>query len=488
MLFNSFEFLLFFPFVTALFFILPHKFRWQLLLVASCFFYMFFKPEYILILFGTIIIDYIAGIRIHNAKTRAASRRWLIASIIANVGVLVFFKYYNFINTNITGIATWFGCKNHIPVLDIVLPIGLSFHTFQAMSYTIEVYRKNQQPERHLGIYALYVMFYPQLVAGPIERPQNILHQFYVKQQFSYENMAAGLRLIGWGMFKKVFIADRLSVYVGAVFDHPANHHGIQMLIAMLFFSVQIYCDFSGYSDIAIGCARCMGFNLMENFNKPYFSTGIAQFWTRWHISLSTWFRDYLYIPLGGNREGQFKLLRNILIVFLISGVWHGANWTYVVWGGLHGLFLIIGNVWNKVVKVNPLQESWLRNSIRMLFTLILVTFAWTFFRATSLHDAWYICAHSFDNFFVDVKHIITNENLLRTNLLYINLGSARFFLSVLSILFLFAMEKISGKDTVMTYIAGRNKIIRWSFYFLIVYATLLASESGQNQFIYFQF
>jgi len=297
MLFNSPEFLLFFCIVTTLFFLLPHKFRWILLLLASCFFYMFFKAVYILILGFTIIIDYYAGIKIEAADQPKTKKNYLVLSLIANIGILAVFKYYNFINDNISGLYNLLGYKNPIPYLKTLLPIGLSFHTFQAMSYTIEVYRGNQKAEKHFGIYALYVMFYPQLVAGPIERPQNILHQFHEKKYFDYERVLSGLRMMLLGFFKKIVIADRLSVYVDSVYGDVGHANFITVFIAIVFFSVQIYCDFSGYSDIAIGAAKVMGYDLMTNFNIPFISKNVTEFWRRWHISLSTWFNDYLFTP-----------------------------------------------------------------------------------------------------------------------------------------------------------------------------------------------
>lgn len=326
MLFNSLEFALFFPIVTILFFMLPHKFRWLLLLLASCFFYMFFKPIYILILILTIVIDYYAGLWIAKTEDKRKRKRLLLLSIIANVGVLVVFKYYNFLVDNINVVMNTLHTTGKIPMLNIILPIGLSFHTFQAMSYTIEVYKGNQKAEKHFGIYALYVMFYPQLVAGPIERPQNVLHQFHEVKKFNYENFRSGLILMAWGFFKKCVIADRLSMFVSEVYGNVNEHHGIPVMIATAFFALQIFCDFSGYSDIAIGSARCMGYDLMTNFDRPYLSTSISEFWRRWHISLSTWFRDYVYIPLGGNRVSKTRWYLNLVIVFTVSGIWHGAN------------------------------------------------------------------------------------------------------------------------------------------------------------------
>ena len=279
--------------------------------------------------------------------------------------------------------------------------MGLSFHTFQAMSYTIEVYRGRQKAERHFGIYALYVMFYPQLVAGPIERPQNLIHQFYEEHRFDYDRVVSGLQLIAWGLFKKVVVADRLAKVVNVVYAGPSQYGGPPLVIATVFFAFQIFCDFSGYSDIAIGSARVMGFTLMNNFNRPYHSQSIAEFWRRWHISLSTWFRDYVYIPLGGNRLSVPRWYANILVVFLVSGLWHGARWTYVIWGALHGIFLIVGAVTEKfrariTAAIGLGRHPFFHNPLRVLFTFALVNLGWIFFRASSVRDAWQILTRLF--------------------------------------------------------------------------------------------
>ncbi len=387
MLFNSVEFLFFFPVVTALYFVLPHRVRWMLLLVASCVFYAAFIPSYLLVLGFTIVIDYAAGLLIARCQGRQRTMM-LFVSIAANVGVLGFFKYYNFFVQNVEGVLHAIGIASPtLPGIQFVLPIGLSFHTFQAMSYTIEVYRGKQKPERHLGIYALYVMFYPQLVAGPIERPQNMLHQFREIHTFNGERFADGLRLMLWGLFKKVVIADRLAVFVNGVYRDPSAFDWVNLALAIVFFSVQIYCDFSGYSDIALGAARCMGFTLMTNFDRPYFATNIRAFWGRWHISLSTWFRDYVYIPLGGGRTTRAKVLRNIAIVFMVSGLWHGANWTFVVWGALHALFMI-GYVLYRERVPAPLNAPLWRRAAGGVATFALVSLAWVFFRSDSINSA----------------------------------------------------------------------------------------------------
>jgi alginate O-acetyltransferase complex protein AlgI len=385
MLFNSFEFLLFFPVVTILYFLLPHRWRWLHLLIASCVFYMALIPVYILILVFTIVIDYFAGIYIERSK---GTRRklFLVYSIVANLGVLAFFKYYDFFIDNVNRLLN-LEESNQLPFLNILLPVGLSFHTFQAMSYTIEVYRGNQKAERHFGIYALYVLFYPQLVAGPIERPQNLLWQFRSHHSFDMTRIYEGLRLMLWGLFKKVVIADRLALYVNSVYSNPEDWPGSNLAVATVFFAIQIYCDFSGYSDMAIGSAKVMGFKLMTNFNRPYFAKNIQEFWKRWHISLSTWFRDYLYIPMGGSRESRLRTYQNIAVVFIISGFWHGANWTFVIWGAIHAV-LIIGYMLYKRYIGKKDSSGWLANMLSILLTFFVVCIAWVFFRAENVQDA----------------------------------------------------------------------------------------------------
>lgn len=393
MLFNSFEFLLFFPIVTLFFYVIPHKYRWVLLLAASCYFYMAFVPIYIFILFFTIIIDYYAGNLIE--KTEQKNKRiFLILSIVANVGVLAFFKYYNFLGVNFNYLCSFIHVDAKIPLLDIILPIGLSFHTFQAMSYTIEVYRGNQKAERHLGVYALYVMFYPQLVAGPIERPQNLLHQFHEKKTFDYENIKVGLRQMLWGFYKKVVVADRFSIIVNDIFNNYHHSSGITLAIGAVLFTFQIYCDFSGYSDIAIGSARVMGYQLMTNFNHPFISKSITELWRRWHISLSTWFYDYLYNPIVTSLRdwGKFSIIFASIFTFLISGIWHGAGWKFAIWGLLHGIALSYEFLTKKArKKIFNLIPTWLGSSISLLLTFSYYAFSEIFFRARNVREAFYI-------------------------------------------------------------------------------------------------
>lgn len=399
MLFNSLHFLLFFVFTTLAYYSLPLRGRWILLLLASCYFYMAFIPVYLLILGLVIGIDYVAGLYIERSQGHKR-KLLLIISLIANVGLLAFFKYYDFFHEQITLLLGSVGVTHSVPVLGklipgIVLPIGLSFHTFQSISYTIEVYRGNQKAEHNLGVYALYVLFYPQLVAGPIERPQNILPQFHAFQPFDWTRVRYGLLLMAGGFVKKVVIADRMALVVDPAFQQVDTANGSTLLLAAVFYSIQIYCDFSGYTDIAIGAGQVLGIRMMKNFDTPYLSASIAEFWRRWHISLSSWFRDYVYIPLGGNRGSTTRTYLNTLAVFGLSGLWHGANWKFIIWGLLHGLYLIIGQMWSRR-QPEAIREVGQKSQVNglalhrmnQLLTFGLVTLTWVFFRAASTSDA----------------------------------------------------------------------------------------------------
>lgn len=477
MLFNSLEFFIFFPIVTLIYFLLPHRFRWSWLLLASCYFYMRFIPIYILILFFTIAVDYIAGLFIE--KARGPKRRlFLIFSIIANIGVLAVFKYFNFMNANLAGLAKVLDWNYPIEPLAIILPIGLSFHTFQSLSYTIEVYFGRQKAEKNPGIFALYVMFYPQLVAGPIERPQNLLHQFREKHHFEYKRVTDGLKLMAWGLFKKVVIADRLAVVVNHVYGHPRDLKG-GLLIATVCFAYQIYCDFSGYSDIAIGAAQVMGFRLMTNFRRPYFSKSIAEFWKRWHISLSSWFRDYLYIPLGGNRVPIPRWYFNLFFTFLISGLWHGANWTFIIWGALHGTYLVSSllteRIRAKIVSAAALDQTPRLHRLTQTFvTFALVSFAWIFFRANTLSDAYYISTHllSFD----------------ASHLGQLGLSREDWLVVLLAIVVMEIVHLKQRHRGIREQLAYKPAWIRWAAYYALMLACLIFGVFTASQFIYFQF
>jgi len=473
MLFNSIAFAFFFIIVTSLYFLLPQKHRWKLLLASSCYFYMAFVPIYIVILGFTIVVDYYAGIYIEKSEGRRR-KLFLICSLIANIGVLAIFKYYNFLNDNLTALLSSFGNTNPVPYLKILLPIGLSFHTFQAMSYTIEVYRGSQKAERHFGIYALYVMFYPQLVAGPIERPQNMLHQFYEKHEFEVSRVVDGLKQMLWGFFKKIVVADRLALYVDAVYNNPHQHSGASIIMATIFFSFQIYCDFSAYSDIALGSAKVMGITLMKNFTRPYFARNIQEFWSRWHISLSTWFRDYLYIPLGGNRVSKVKWYRNIFIVFLISGLWHGANWTYIIWGGLHGVYQVVESIGK--ARLKPIKNEGLRrvsNFFKIIANFVLVGIAWVFFRANTVNDAFYMIKSMF---------------ILKPGKLFLGEPPTIIGYALLAVFLLLAIEIGQEYFTGIKVVNNSRPAIRYAGYFFLIICILLIGVLNGGQFIYFQF
>lgn len=384
MLFNSAAFLLFFPVVVILYYLCPHRWRWALLLLASYYFYMSWNPWYILLIVSSTLIDFIAGGQMSRLPDKRKRLPWLLLSLGANLGMLFFFKYYNFFIDNINASLDvgW-------SYSDFLLPVGISFYTFQTLSYSIDIYQGKLQREKHLGRFALFVSFFPQLVAGPIERAKNLLPQLREKVVCRYENFSAGGQRIIWGFFKKVVIADNIAFVVDEIYGAPESYSSVGLLLASYLFAVQIYCDFSGYSDIAIGTARILGIDLMKNFRTPYWATSVREFWSRWHISLSTWFRDYVYIPLGGNQRGYRRMLINLIIVFVVSGFWHGANWTFLIWGAIHGLLLIIERLlgWGKRRE----SQGRIIKVVRAFILFQLVTLAWVFFRAENISEAGFI-------------------------------------------------------------------------------------------------
>jgi len=453
MLFNSWAFLIFFPVTTIIYYLLPQKLQTVFLLLASCFFYMAYKPIYILVIIYLILVDYTAGILIE--KTKSNKKKWLlIASLFVNVGTLIFFKYSLFL-----GLPTpW----------NFLLPLGLSFHTFQSMSYTIEVYKGTVRAERNLLIYALYVFFYPQLVAGPIERPQHFIPQLKRKHTFSQDNLVYGLRLMLLGFFKKIVIADNIAVLIEPIFRNPHIYSSLSLLVASYLFAFQIYADFSGYTDIGRGAARVLGYDLVKNFNSPYLSTSISEFWRRWHISLSSWFRDYIYIPLGGSRGDKIRTFFNILIVFLISGLWHGADWKFVMWGGVLGLLLIIGVLISRL----SLRLPWI---IRWFFTFQAICLSWILFRANSLSDAWYM----YKKIFYGVIHL---------NLHGISFINTQLFIVIGSIVFMEGIQLIEGKASIDKLFSTKPLLIRWALCYLLIFATIFLGNYNEMKFIYFQF
>lgn len=393
MLFNSLEFALFFPAVVLLYFLLPHRVRWVMLLVASYYFYMSWRWKYGFLLLWATGINYLCGLAIGWSKDRGLRRFWVGVGVVGSLAPLFYYKYLGFAGGVANDVLALAGSGTQFEVWDIILPVGISFFTFQALSYTIDVYRGDVHVEYNPGRVALYVAFFPQLVAGPIERASHLLDQFRRRNVPDPERFASGFRMIIWGLFKKVVIADRLAGYVNSVYAEPGIHSRASLLLATYFFAFQIYCDFSGYSEIAIGSARILGYDLMENFRRPYFAASISEFWQRWHISLSTWFRDYLYIPLGGSRVRFGRWTFNIFAVFLLSGLWHGAGWAFLVWGACHGCYYLAERVigGKASARAHGAQRLTVPRWLRVLFTFHLVLLAWVFFRATTLDQAFVI-------------------------------------------------------------------------------------------------
>lgn len=492
MLFNSLHFIIFFPIIVAAYFLIPHKYRWILLLLASYYFYMSWKQEYVLLIIFSTLVNYYAAIKMDATNEKKRKRKYLFLSLASSLGLLFIFKYFNFFNDSVRILLNNFNIFYGSPVFKLLLPIGISFYTFQTLSYTIDIYRGKIKPERHLGIFALYVSFFPQLVAGPIERATNLLPQFFEKHKFDYNRVAEGLAIMLWGFFKKIVIADNVAGLVNIVYNNPENFTGVHFILATILFAFQIYCDFSGYSDIAIGTAKIMGFDLMKNFDRPYFAKSIADFWRRWHISLSSWFKDYLYIPLGGNRAGKLRIFQNLMITFIISGLWHGANWTFIIWGGIHGLYIVIGEITKKIrrtiinySKINNLPRVYGLLQTSVIF--LLVCFAWIFFRANTLHDAWHIIANLFTGIYSFIFNL-TDINATKNVLGKFAISPLEFIRIWIFIFFLTIIYLYKGSKSVRQALTNKPTFVRWGFYYLLILAIMFFGNLGEQPFIYFQF
>ncbi len=489
MLFNSLDFLIFFPAVVGLHFLLPQRLRWVLLLAASYFFYMYWRAEYAILIFASTVIDFLVARKMASLPTRRERRPLLLISLVANLGALFFFKYFNFFNGEVARLAEAVGVSYAVPALNVLLPVGISFYTFQTLSYSIDVYYGRLEPEPHFGRFALFVSFFPQLVAGPIERASRFLPQLRREVHFDYDRVISGLKQMTWGFFKKVVIADRLALYVDAVYSSPGDYQGLPLILATYFFAFQIYADFSGYSDIAIGAARVLGYDLMENFRRPYLSRSISEFWKRWHISLSTWFRDYLYIPLGGNRTSVARWYANLFIVFVVSGAWHGANWTFMVWGALHGAYLVAAilsaDLRQKLGERLPIFGRWWE--VFVVFHLALL--AWVFFRAASVSDALLVLSQSAVGLGAQLASVAALDARYLDALLVGGVGVSRFdfALSVGLVAFLFLAELAVEQGWSERWL-DRWALLRLVGYDALVLAVLLLGVFGQTQFIYFQF
>ena len=488
MLFNSLQFIVFFPIVIALYFLIPYKKRWILLLAASYYFYMCWKVDYIILIIASTVIDYICSNKMSKLNNQKSKKPWLIASIISNLSILFGFKYFNFFSENIQLIFNNYNIFYEMPFFNVLLPVGISFYTFQTLSYTIDVYNNKTPAQKHLGVFAVYVSFFPQLVAGPIERSNHLLPQFFKEYDFSYVRVKSGLEKMLWGFFKKIVIADNLAILVDGIYNNVDSYSGIALIIATIFFTFQIYCDFSGYSDIAIGTAKVMGFELRENFKRPYFSKSIREFWQRWHITLSTWFRDYVYISLGGNRVIKWRWQYNILITFLLSGLWHGANWTFIIWGALHGFYLITALILSKpkekifimITNISPLTNK----IVDVFLTFILVAFAWIFFRANSLSDAIYVITNLFSDF-----DSITNTNAFKMQFRGIGLYTDDIIKNCVLIIMLITYSLYERDGNVWGKMSKKPRWFRWVIYYILIFGILfVAPHSTVNNFIYFQF
>jgi alginate O-acetyltransferase complex protein AlgI len=489
MLFNSLSFLIFFPIVVVGYYLLPQRFRWMWLLAASTYFYMAFIPAYILVLIYLILIDYFAAIAI-GRSTGKRKKLFLIISLIANIGTLFFFKYFNFFNANVAAIASLIHWNYPIGILEVALPLGLSFHTFQSLSYVLEVYYGRYEPERHLGIYALYVMFFPQLVAGPIERPQQLLPQFHGEHPFHKDSTVQGLRIMAWGFFKKVLVADNIGVLVDGIYSNLHMAQGLSLVIGAVAFAMQLYADFSGYSDIARGSAQVMGITLVNNFDAPYFSRSIADFWRRWHISLSNWFRDYFYKPLALvlARRSQFGLYAALIITFAVIGLWHGAAWTFVFFGLTFGVYSAVGlftKKWRDHIaeRIGITRLPHLYATLQVLTTFALVCVGFIFFRSTSLSDAFYFIKNIFTGWAASAAQLkVATAGLT---------GAQIFSMTAASVCMLLG-EYAERRFSLVEALADRSPYVRWGFYYacalvLIIIALSMGTYMPRT-FIYFQF
>jgi D-alanyl-lipoteichoic acid acyltransferase DltB (MBOAT superfamily) len=496
LLFNSIHFLLFFPAVVLLYFALPHKIRWIWLLLASYYFYMSWNPLYALLIATSTVITYFSGLlidksnKIEDKKKRVFQcKLWVALSFISNLSILFFFKYFYFAVDNINRIFSYISIQALTPSFDVLLPVGISFYTFQALSYTMDVYRGEFAAERNLAKYALFVSFFPALIAGPIERSKNLLVQVYEKHYFDYNNVKNGLLLMLWGYFQKVIIADRVAIAVNIVYGNYTAYSGFQIALITVLFAIQVYCDFSGYSDIAKGASQVMGFRLMDNFRQPFFAVSVQDFWKRWHISLSTWFRDYVYIPLGGSRHGRWKKYRNIMISFLACGLWHGANWNYLIWGGLHGAYQVIGDATRAfrdklyaALRINTKAFSFKLGQI--LITFFLISFSMPIFRASGMTEALHMISKMIFNFEL--------SSVFNTSFYMSVFGKEDLFVAGVSIIILLLANILQSKMNVRDALAKQNLPFRWLCYFSIIMFILAfgvyGTDYAQTQFIYFQF
>ena len=481
MLFNSYQFVIFFGLVFVLNFLLPHKFRWVILLASSYYFYMSWDPKMIVLIIFTTLLHYFAGMYIHKNKDKPKIRKFiLVTAILASLAILLFFKYFNFFTTSVSEAFALFSIKFDPVILKLALPMGISFYTFQTLSYTIDVYREKIQPESHPGYMALYVSYFPQLIAGPIGRAGNLLPQFKAEKKMTVKDFDVGIKRVAIGLFKKIVVADTFAKAVNVVYNDVHQFNGFILLVATLMFAVQIYCDFSGYSDMALGVAKMMGIDLMENFRSPYLSKSIKEFWGRWHISLSTWFKDYVYIPLGGNRKGKIRTNFNLFATFLLSGLWHGANLTFIIWGALHGFYQVIERALKIGAKIDKSKAK--IALLGIVPTFALVCFAWIFFRANTLDDAFYVIKNMFDG----IKQPRTYLAAIKP---YLNITSTGIKILFGELLMLLVIDIGNRNGRLIEHLNQRKAWLRWGICVLFVFVVFyLSTKSGNAEFIYAQF
>ena len=481
MLFNSMTFAVFLTAVFILYHIVPVRLRWIFLLAASYVFYMNLHVAYGLLLLFTTALTYFLALGLEKAPDRAGKKRCLLGGVLPLVGILLVFKLGAPVIDRLNALAEAGRLSMHPLTIKILLPAGVSFYFFQSMGYLIDVYRGKSKAERHFGYYALFVSFFPQLLAGPIGRVDSLLPQLKKERSFDYENVTYGLKLMAWGYFKKLVIADVFATVVDKVYNNPYSYVGLVFIITTVMFAIEIYCDFSGYSDIAIGCARLFGVELASNFRNPYLSFSIREFWSRWHISLSTWFRDYVYIPLGGSRAGRFRHCLNLFLTFLVSGFWHGSSLTFLFWGGIHGVLQILETfIYPKTrggVSVIRKKHWW-----QLPLTFIVLCFTWIFFRANTIQDAFWIISR----LFWDIGRPL---NYLKTAVICLDMPYLSMFGMALSAAALFVWDLLSLKQDVIKLISRQRGLVRWPLYVLLLVAIALFSHKGiATEFIYFQF
>ena len=454
------------------------KWRWLILLVASYYFYISWEPAYLVLIVFSTLVDYFVGKRIFKTESNKNKNFLIGLSLFLNLGFLFFFKYFNFFSESLNVLFDEINLTYRIQELNFLLPVGISFYTFQTLSYSIDIRKGILKPETHFGKFALFVSFFPQLVAGPIERAKDLLPQLNSAKETTYENLRAGFVLILWGFFQKLFIADRLALYVDPIFNNLEDFNGTRLWVASYFFAFQIYCDFAGYTNIARGCAKVLGINLSINFKQPYLASSISEFWRKWHITLSSWFKDYVYIPLGGNKVKTPKYFLNLMIVFLVSGLWHGANWTFVIWGGIHGALLVL-----EVIKRKKLNFK-TPHFLNVIITFQLVVFAWVFFRADSFGSAILF----FEKMFQINQNTIFQIGFFKKGIYDIKvLDIILSFFSVMVLIFVGLLEKHKNLR-LEELILKQNKHLRWGGYYMLIFSILEFGVFGSEQFIYFQF